>query len=216
VTSAANGDDWARAQAVLDRLPPEAAERRARRVRLERRLTRLGVAVTAVAVGTLLVLLVVDRDSPPGDAPPWRVADGFAVQAIGLVLMIAVHVAHSGAVRHTRGWGRPMHWLSRREHKELVRQVRGKDPLVPEQLPLARHTAGMVLVQRPPLAAPSAFLLVVVGQYIAMPDTVRFLLAAAMAVAVVAAEVHVRRDVRRTQRFLAENQPAPGAPPPGG
>jgi hypothetical protein len=201
-TARADEDDWARARAALDRVRPEPAERRVSRLRVQRRLDVLGVVLTAVAVLTLLVLLVVDRGSSAADPPTWRIVVGFAAQVIGLVLMVAAYVTHAGAVRHTRGWGRPMQWLTRREHKGLLRQVRGKDPLVPEQLPLARHAARLHLVQRSPSAAPSALLLLFVGQYVAVPGIVRFVLAAGMGAVLVAAEVHVRRDLRRIEQFL--------------
>ncbi|TYP87649.1 hypothetical protein [Blastococcus xanthinilyticus] len=55
------------------------------------------------------------------------------------------------------------------------------------------------------MAVPSGFLLIFVGQQVVMPGTVRLVLVALMAVAVGAAEVQVRRDARRVQRFLAEH-----------
>ena len=197
--------DCARARAVLDRLPPEPADRRARRLAVQRRLSALGAAVTAVAVVIVLLSVVVDR-APVTDGPPdWRTGVGVALQGLGLVLMLGAYAVHAAAVRHTRGWTRPLHWLSRREHRGLLRQVRGKDAVVPGQLPLARHAARLFLVQRSPMAAPSGFLLVFAGQQVATPGTVRLVLVALMAVAVGAAEVQVRRDVRRVRRFLAEH-----------
>lgn len=200
-------DDWARARAVLDRLPPEPADRRARRLRVQRRLLVLSVLATAFSVGTLLVLLVADRGSLRADVDPpvWRSVVGFALQAVGLAGTIAALVVHSGAVRHTRGWARPLHWLTRREQEGLLRQARGQDPLVPEHLPLARHAARLQLAQPAPLASPSALLLLVVGQYVAMPDPVRLVLVLGMAACVVAAGLHVRRDAARLQRFLADH-----------
>lgn len=207
MVSAVPEDDWARARAVLDRLPPEPADRRSRRLRVQQRLLVLGALVVALCVVTLLVLLVVDRGALRAEARPssWRLGAGFALQVAGLAGMIAALAVHSGAVRHTRGWTRPLHWLTRREQKGLLRQARGQDPLVPEQLPLVRHAALLNLAQRVPLASPSALLLLAVGQYVAMPDPVRLVLGLGMAACVVAVGLLDRRDTRRLRRFLAQH-----------
>ena len=210
VASSRDEDDWARARAVLDRLPPEAADKQRRRLRLQRRLVVLSLLVAGFSVVTLLLLAVVDQASlrAEGDPPSWRVAAGLAMQVVGLVGMISVLVVHAGAVRHTRGWRRPLHWLTRQEHKGLLRQARGEDPLVPEDLALVRHAALLQLVQPAPLASPGGLLLIFVGQYVAAPDTVRLVLGLGMAACVVAAVLHVRKDTRRLQRFLEEHPAA--------
>ncbi|WP_324276652.1 hypothetical protein [Blastococcus brunescens] len=207
MASSRDEDDWARARAVLDRLPPEPADKRRRRLRLQRRLVVLAVLVAGFSVVTVLLLAVVDLASlrAHADPPPWRIAAGIAMQVVGLVGMISVLVVHSGAVRHTRGWSRPLHWLTRQEHKGLLRQARGQEPLTPEDLALVRHAALLQLVRPAPLASPSALLLLFVGQYTAAPDTVRLVLVLGMAACVVAAVVHVRKDTRRLRRFLDEH-----------
>lgn len=204
MTSCAD-DDWAKALALLDRVPPEPEDRRAHRLRLHRRLFLAGTVAATLAVVTLLLLAAIDPGSSRAEVAPaaWRIVLGVGLQVVGLALVITAAVSWSGAVRHTRGWAKPMHWLSRRERAGLLRQARGKDRPVPEQLPLARHTARMLLVQRPPLTSTSALLLLFVGQYAASPDPVRLVLCLGMAVAVALASVHLRRDTERLERFLA-------------
>jgi hypothetical protein len=198
---------WAEARAALDRLPPEPPKERAHRERQQRRLHRLGVGLTAVAIVVMLVVLVVDRGSLRGGdrLPTWRTVAGLAVQLLGLVLMIGAAAVHGGAIRHTRGWRRPLDWLTRQERAQLLRQVRGKAPLERERLPLARHVARTHLVQRQTPAFLGGLLLSFTGPLIADPEIGRFLLLLLMAAAGVGALVHSSRESRRLQRFLDEH-----------
>ena len=158
----------------------------------------LALLAATSAVSVLLPLLVIDRGSPHGqeDVPTWRAVVGFSVSRLGLLVMVVGLVLHVRGIRRTRAWSSPMHLLTRRQHKDLLHQVRGRAPVVPSRVPLARHLAELLLVLRLTIVSQAGLLVNVAGLSIADPEGWR------LAAVALVTDVLVGRDTRRARRFL--------------
>ncbi len=119
------------------------------RVRRQRNLV-LGIAGAGLLVAVLVPLLALP-DRPDGSSSDDATT---VLEVLGLVLMgVGVLVEASALFLMVRAWrGRwisPLRALTNQQNRALRDQVRGKVSVVPEQLPLARHVAETMLLQRP-------------------------------------------------------------------
>jgi hypothetical protein len=204
MTQLSGGDDdlWARAQAEVDSTPPEPAHRRAARERYDRRLTRVTVVLGGTAVALLLLSPLVD---PGDDASTWRLVTGLTVGVLGLLLAIGGTLARPFG---SSPLASPLAWLSGRQRKELRRQVRAGDVVVPARLPLARLQARVMVGQHTDLLPQVDLMIVFVGLSIADDSGSRTVLTWLFVAAVGGAAFLQYRDARLARRFLAEH-PAP-------
>lgn len=203
MTAAEEDSRWAQALVVLGRMSPEPPHRPAARQRFDRRAARVAVAMAASAV--LLVLASLVLDPPPdsvSDPPAWRVVAGIAVAVLGLCLF---------AVRWFRPYGsrpwivRPLDELTRSQRKHLLEQVHGREPAVPERLPLARVQAESLLEQRWAVWGQTGLAIVFAGAWVIDRSIWRTLLTLAMVGATVVGVVVARREQRHARRFLEEH-----------
>ncbi|MFP5369881.1 MAG: hypothetical protein ACLGI3_03920 [Actinomycetes bacterium] len=95
------------------------------------------------------------------------------------------------------------------QRKELQDQVRGRAPVVPERLGLARLQAEALLDQRATLVTQTGVMVSFVGLRIADRSLPRTLLTVAFITAIAVAAVRFRRDERLARRFL-DAHPATG------
>lgn len=141
----------ARALAELDAQPPETDEERVQRIQVERRSTALVSVLFAATVGLWVVTLVLDGGfGGPDEVPVWRLA-----AVVGLLALSGVAfwiLLRPEAARRNRDRLLPLQWLTGEERGHLLRQARGRAPVVPEDLPLSRLTARVRLTQRLPVA----------------------------------------------------------------
>ncbi len=205
------GDDdearWAEAQSILDRHPTESADKRLHRAKRLRWLLVLGLVLLGLVLALLFALLVFDP-SPEYDRPgvsTWQAVTGLSISGLGIVLMLVALVFHFRRTRRARGWSSPMYLLTRRQRKELLKQVRGQAPAVPERVPLARHLAELLLLQRLALAVQAGMLVNFAGLWIADRATYRLVFVGILAVLLLVGAVLFRREDRRARRFLAEH-----------
>lgn len=192
------GARWAEALASLEHGPTPAVRAR---VTKRRRLV-LGIAGSVLLVAVAVPLLLPDRpDEPSAD-------DGStALEVIGLVVMgLAVLLLATAVVRLFRTWrGRwisPLTPLTRQQNRALFAQVRGTAPVDPEHLPLARHVAETMLLQRPVLLLLLGVVVQLLG--LALLNSSWWWAAAAVAYAVIAVAGWrtIRRSERAARRFL--------------
>jgi hypothetical protein len=201
---------WAEAQALLDRVPPEAPHREAARRRYDRRAVRFGIGVLATAVAVGLVVLAVDPPPDNGNPPTWRVFMGLSVGGLGLALL---------GVRLARPYGsrlwlaEPLRPLTRRQRAELLRYVRGRSPVPPERMALARLQAEALLEQRTRLAPQAGLAVVYLGMWTVHRSLFTTVMALAFTALVGTAGVRVVRDAARARRFLDEHPDPRGRPP---
>ena len=204
---------WAEAESILDRTPTESAAERVRRSRRNRWLLVAGFVLVGVAVAVLLALFVFDSRTDrerSGGVPTWQAVTGFSLSGIGLLLMVVTLVIQFRALRRVRAWGSPLHVLTFRQRRELLRQVRGRGPDVPARVPLARHLASLLRTQGLALPVMAALLLNFVGLWIVDRETYRLIFIGWFIALLVASGVAFRRESRRARRYLAEH-PVPDA-----
>jgi hypothetical protein len=206
---------WAEALSILGDGPSQAAEDRLRRVRRTRVLlvlvATLVVVALAVVVG-LLFLDVADGDAArDDDTPAWAGAVGAVLSILGGVLMVVGGVLLIRSMRRTRSWRRSLDVLTLRQRRQLVRQVRGRDLLAAEHIPLARVQAEILADQRAPLVVLSAAALNFVGINVRDPEPWRLIAGVLAACLAIAALVFSRRDVGRARRFLQQHPPVEAA-----
>jgi hypothetical protein len=207
-------DRWAEAQSILDRTPTESAAWRLRRAQRNRWLLVVGLAVGVTAVAVAVAFLLLDGSTPDRarEVSTARAVVGFSLSGLGLVLMVVGLVLQIRAGRRVRGYSSPVHVLTRRQQKELLAQVRGRAPVQPERIGLARHLAGVLQAQQLGLMPPAGLLVNFVGLWIASPSTWRLVTIGIFAPVLLVGAVLLRRESRRLRRFLATH-PDPSAGP---
>jgi hypothetical protein len=201
---------WAEAQSILDRTPTESAEVRLRRSRRLRLGVIVGLALVLTTAITVAFLLVSDpaRLRPERDPATPQVVLGFVLSVVALVVMLVGVVGQVRATRRMQAYRSPLYVLNRAQRKQLVSEVRGRTAAVPEHVPLARHLAELLLLQRFAVSWQAAWLVSQAGLWIAQPATWRLWLVGLFLVAVVGSYLAGRRQAWAARRFLKEH-PAP-------
>jgi hypothetical protein len=207
VTDRATDDEarWAEAVSVLDRMPTESADRRLRRVRRNRLLAIAAFTLLVLVAAMVVALLVRDLggEEADQDVPTWRAVVGFSLSGLGLVVMVVGLVLVFRRFRGSRGWRSPLNVLTFRQRRELVHQIRGSAPLVPERVPLIRHQADLLIAHRVTLLPQTGILLNLAGLWVADRSVFRLVVVGLLAVVLLAAAVLGQRDVVHARRFLA-------------
>jgi sterol desaturase/sphingolipid hydroxylase (fatty acid hydroxylase superfamily) len=207
--TASDEERWAQAQSILDRAPTASASQRLRRARRNRWLLVIGLVVVGIALAVAVAFLLGDEAmSDAAEVSTARTVAGFTLSGLGLLLMVVGLFWQIRAVRRARGFGSPLHVLTRRQQKELLEQVRGRSPVQPVRVPLARHLAELLQVQQLSLVPLAGLLVNFVGLWIAMPATWRLVTMGIFAPLILLAAVLLRRQSRQVRRFLAA-YPAP-------
>lgn len=208
---------WREAQRVLDGVADDGARERWRRQKVIRLITIL--CVMGFAVGVVSALIgnrSGHHPQAPVDVPVWREVVGGALLVIGLVVAVVkvVRLMRSGGL--WSAWCAPTRVLSRVERKRLLQQVRGRRPVVPAQLPLARDLAVRLTRQRldPVMTLGVAMIMAAPlfnGYGIRTESIIGISL---MAVSYGAGAVLMPREITRARLFLAQHpEPNPPARP---
>lgn len=214
-TSAGTTDDdarWAEAARLAGGSPSPLPTDQVRRRQL-RTWVVLG-AVLAVAVGVGLLAFALGRgDSGTGRGPDvasWRETVGLVVSGTGLVVMVA------GAVVAARAgvWGgwlvtRPESALTRAQVRQLHAQVRGRAPVSPQQLPVARDLAGRLVRLRATSPMGAGLVLLQVGQVIGADSWTVLAFSGAAALGFSVARWSVVRQAAAARDFLDRHPLAP-------
>ena len=199
-------DTWARAVAMLDRLPPEPPEKRDRRLVLQRRQWGLAAGLLVATVALWAAVAVADGGlTGPREVPGWRTAARFIVLAAGSGAVLVGSWMHARSVRHMQVGDRPLDWLTGSERRALLRAARTGQPLVGQQLRMARHVAaGRLAMELTPAYVPG-YLFALSGLVFADPHPLWYGTLVLLVIAATAWLVHQRRDARRLRRFLDEH-----------
>ncbi|RZU30750.1 hypothetical protein [Blastococcus saxobsidens] len=201
-------DAWARAQAELDRLPPEPPEQKVRRRTAQRRQWVLASAWLATAAAVLLLMVVAEGGvTGSGEVPRWQRATGLGVLVAGFAVpLLTVGIGRAG---HDDAQHRPVEWLTGAPRRQLLRAARSGSPIEDRQLPLARLVVRTQLaVQGIRSGQVAALPLAQTGFAVLHPGPVMLGSVGVLLGAAVAVLAHLRRDARRLQRFLDEHSDA--------
>jgi hypothetical protein len=194
---------WAEAQALLSGALDAAAEQRLRRTSRRRVLAVLAATLGAGVLVWLVVLPAADggEGSSPG-VPLWQVVTGFALATVGLVVASVTVVRQVRAVRHRRVRNGPLFVLTVAQRRELLAQVRGRAPVDPARVGLARRTAEDLLHQQHTIGTNVGLSLLWTGLAVALPSWWRVTAAVAYLLLTVVAGGLAQRDARRARAFL--------------
>jgi hypothetical protein len=198
---------WVEAESLLARRPTESAEQRLRRWRRFRVLFVLGAALLGIALGVVLFVLLDVGTQPKEEVPTWQVVAGLSIASAGLVLQIFGVVTLLRTNRRLGAWRSPLSVLTRPQRKDLLAQVRGRRPVEPARLPIARMLAEQLIAVRMVVVSNLGLGVAAVGQAIAFPTMWRFVLVGVFALLVAVGWPFVRRDVRRGRHFLGMHPP---------
>ncbi|MGY2066704.1 hypothetical protein [Blastococcus sp. SYSU DS0619] len=199
---------WSEARSLLDDVPTESADRRARRSLRTRILIGLGVGLFVGAPLGIGVAWLADRSgdgATSAGAPLWQEITGLAVAGAGLLVLFGGVVAQFRANRRMRAWRSPLAVLTKAQRKELLAVVRGRGDLRPDRLPLARHLASNLLDQRALVYLLGGQAVLWVGLLIAFPSWLRAAAAVVLVALTVVGVPFMRRQERQARRFLAEH-----------
>ncbi|SDM09338.1 hypothetical protein SAMN05660642_01633 [Geodermatophilus siccatus] len=198
---------WAEAQALLSGGPDAAAEQRLRRTLRRRVLAVLGATLGAGVLVWLVVLLAADggESSSPG-VPLRQVVTGFALATVGLVVAGVAVVRQVRAVRRRRVRNGPLFVLAVSQRRELLAQVRGRVPVDPARVGLARRTAEDLQHQRHTVWTNVGPSVLWTGLAVALPSWWRVTAAAAYLLLTVVAGGLAQRGARSAQTFLVAHR----------
>jgi hypothetical protein len=210
VTTTEDENRWSEAQSILDRTPTESAEQRIARWRRLTMLLVVGFVLVSVALAVAVAAWFGDDVSGRGsdDGPLWRTVTGLVVTLAATVLCVVGVVTQWRANRRRAAWRSPLVALSRTQRKVLTDQVRGRAPVDPAHLPLARHLAETLASQRSVVVTNLALLLLFTGQLITSPSAWRWGTVIVFGLVSLAFLPLILRNERAARRFLAEHPAA--------
>jgi protein-S-isoprenylcysteine O-methyltransferase Ste14 len=203
LVDATDEERWAQAESILVERPTEAAQSRLRRRRTM--LWLLVVAVTVVSLGLGVLLVVVlggSGDLNPSHPPTWQVVLGVVVSGTGMVVDVVGLVILVRRRRWGQAWRAPTAVLSRTQQRSLLAQIRGRRPVDPARLPLARDLAERLSDQRGTAALVVGIVLINLGNTLITPSAFRLWITAVVLVAYAIGAALLVRQVRRMRRFL--------------
>ena len=201
---------WEQALSIARGTPSPPALDRQRRSRRNLLVWGSVLVVVCVAAGAVAGFLFGGSDSPRGDDDGWRLLPepwSLVAFVVGLGLEVTGFVLLVRAGQWGARWKTAVSVLTRAQRRSVLRQMRGRAPVVPEQLPvvvdLARRVvlmdrlllvfAGLVVLQTGNIGDEPVWLLVL-------------LLLGVVAVTVGAVALLVER--RRALRFLQQHAPS--------
>ncbi len=169
----------------------------------------LGIAGVGLLVAVLVPLLLLP-DRPERSSSE---DTSTALEVTGLVVMSAAVLLQFTALvllfRTWRGrWIGPLRALTSRQVRDLADEVKGKSPAIAERLPLTRHLAATMLLQRPVLVMLAAIPPLMLGIALLMASWWWVAGAAAYAVLALLVGRQVRHNERAAHRFLEEHPDA--------
>lgn len=174
------------------------------------------ILIGATVVGAVIGYLVFKQDAPGTrtPVPGWRTALGWGLWIGGFIawMVILVRARRVGLLRDNRKRQRPMQVLTFAQRKGLVRQVRGKDAVIPAQLPLLRHLATTMVGTQASSWSLAAVVTLLVGNALRTNDTWPWLFIIFIAVLTVVSLPAGARQRRQAVAFLAHH-PTPTTEP---
>jgi hypothetical protein len=198
---------WAEAMSILQRAPTESAQLRLQRHRRHLVLLMSGLVIGGLGLGLVLFLVLFPGSaSSEGEEPLWREVTSLVLAAVGLVLAVAVIVALLRSNRRLHSWrGNPLAPLTASQKRLVGKMARGRAPVPPDRLPLARYAAEATVAARVIVAQQAGIVVILAGQWIGEPTTLRLALLAFFTVLSVPLGMLALSRAARARRFLAQH-----------
>jgi MFS family permease len=195
---------WVEANSILGRYTTPSAAARQRRRRRTIWLIILGTALVGGVAGGVAGALVGSGGHAAHTNEPstWQYVLGFALSGIGLVGGVVSVVSLIRAGQWGAAWRSPTTVLTRQQRKQLLREVRGQEPLDPTHLALARDLARRLVIQRRQALLWASLVLLWLGQAIVFPDLLHLILFGGVVLLWAIAIPQMLRQSNRAQRFL--------------
>jgi hypothetical protein len=205
---------WARADSILAKNPTPSAEQQMRRMRRSLWLVVVALTLLGLSLGLLVGLLGHHRPNPH-DVPTWQGVLGIVIEAGAFLLVLAGLVAQRRANGGRVRWNLPTAVLRRAQIRELLAQIRGRAPLDPRRLGLARDLASRLVNQRGTIVLVVGIVLLNVGQTVAFPTWWRITLTGGFLVLFGVGVGFQVRDARLAKEFLDRHPEVAAARQPG-
>ena len=203
---------WAQADALLAGSKDQEVLERARRRRNQTLLLIFTAMLTLTALGAAIGYWVAGQQdtndtAPAASADPrWVEVLSWTCSALGLALIIVGGVQLWRRKLLGGRWRAPTAALSRRQRRDLRRQVLGRAPLQPARLPLLRDLAQRMTKQPSLIIGFAGALLTQVGPAVGSSSRWRLLFVLTIGVLYIVAAVQIMRDARRAHKFLTTHQ----------
>lgn len=168
-------------------------------------VARVVMTIIAIAAGVMLVLIVEPGGGrrPDGEVSSTRETLGILCSVVGLVLILGTLVWLVRSGRFRSGWRQSVFALDGRQRREIRRQIRGRRPVVAEQLPVARAQARETIRQAPSLLMLPGLTLTTSGPALSSGLPFQWFFAALVGVLAVVGVADGIRNARQAREFLA-------------
>jgi hypothetical protein len=214
VTERADAQRWADAESIVDGEPSEFAVAQLRRYRRRLRLLLWSLAGFALlTIGGLVVFIALGPHHHSAAAhsrvPVWQEVVGLSTQGAGLVVLAIGFVGHVRSGGWSAAWRSPALVLTRAQRRELSAQIRGRAPIEPDRVRIARHVTELAAgprTRRFNTCLLIGLVLEVSGQLIATPSIFRVVYTGVALVGYAIAVVVVVGRQRQMRAFLKQTR----------
>ncbi len=139
---------WAAAESIVDGNPSEFAVHQLRRFRRRMRIliwSLVGFAVVGVVAIVVVVVVFGHHGQHPTArprVPVWQEITGLGVTGAGIVVLVVGLVGYFRSGGRREAWRSPALVLTRAQRRELSAQIRGRAPLDPDRVRVARYVTN--------------------------------------------------------------------------
>jgi MFS family permease len=193
---------WAQAESILRDAPTLDAEQAIRRRRRAAWVLVAALIVLGLAIGLFAALLLGRHHRAVHEVAAGQEITGLVVIVLGLAVELAGLVLQVRAGNWGARWRAPTSVLTRAQKRALLKQVRGRIPLDPRRLALARDLATRLTRQRGSLVIMIGVMVLNLGQVIQRPAVWHVVLTGALVVLFAVAFIVQGRLDRQARRFL--------------
>jgi hypothetical protein len=211
VTERTDTERWADAESIVDGDPSEFALFEIRRFRRRMRylIWSLGAFLVVVVAAGVVVVLVGGHSghqaAAPTRTPLWQEIAGLCLNGLGVVVLVVGLVGYFRSGVPQAAWRSPALVLTRAQRRGLSAQIRGRTPVQPERVRVARYVADLAAgpnVRRFLTFLFTGLILELIGQLVSRPTTGRLVYTGTFLVVYVVLVGVIARRWRQIQGFL--------------
>ena len=196
--------------------PTEWAQQKMRRLRRLILAIPIGAAVLGGVIGGLVGTAASRRGHQAYHADPtgWHVGVGLGLSAVGLVTVLTGVVLLWRSTGWQPIWRTPMVVLTRRQRRQLSKEVRGRSAAHPRHGRIAQYLARRIVDQRGLVPLLVGAMIMFLGLLLATPSLWRLIYTLVILLTETAAAVSVIRVRRQARNFLEQEPDLTGTAAP--